>query len=581
MAATPTPDAPVVAGKVVQLTPLVRRLTCPNPGVFTGPGTNTYLIGNPVSGRVVVLDPGPDDAKHIARVARAGPSKAITTIVVTHTHPDHAPGVAPLKQRTGATVVGYDSRDALTTDVDARDGYVVPHDDFTLRAIHTPGHASNHLCWYLEDEGVLFSGDHVMAGSTVVISPPDGDMRQYLDSLERVRDMHVGAIAPAHGPLLPDPDAIVGWYIDHRVERERIVGVSLAKRGSATARQLVEDVYTDVPKDRYPIAEFSLWAHLRKMRGEGLAKTRQPDDITATWAATRQLRRAAKATNQLGPIGRSRIASPAMGPILDAAGVTKIYRTGADEVLALNGVNLTIDPGEFVAVMGPSGSGKTTLLNCLSGLDDIDEGSVMIDGADIHKMKDGDRTEHRAGRMGFIFQSFNLIPVLSAVENVELPLLLTGVKSSEARDRSMSMLERVGLAHRPKHKPNELSGGEQQRVAVARALVAEPAIVWADEPTGNLDSTMAIAVLDLLQEVNAAGQTILVVTHDDGIAAQARRLVRMADGHIVADGLTAALLHTDVSAPGTRTKKTAAKKAVATKAPAKKAAARKAVAKAR
>jgi putative ABC transport system ATP-binding protein len=157
--------------------------------------------------------------------------------------------------------------------------------------------------------------------------------------------------------------------------------------------------------------------------------------------------------------------------------------------------------------------------------------------------------------MGFIFQVYNLLPVLSAVENVELPLLLSGSKAGTARERAMSMLKRVGLDHRPKHKPNELSGGEQQRVAVARALVTEPAIVWADEPTGNLDSTMATAVLDLLQEVNAAGQTILVVTHDDGIAAHARRLVRMADGVIVADGTTAQLLGKKgdgVAAPGTR-----------------------------
>ena len=243
-----------------------------------------------------------------------------------------------------------------------------------------------------------------------------------------------------------------------------------------------------------------------------------------------------------------------MGPIVDAHGVTKVYRTGAVEVPALNGINLSIEPGEFVAVMGPSGCGKTTLLNCLSGLDDIDEGSVFVEGSDIHKMADGARTEHRAGRMGFIFQSFNLIPVLSAVENVELPLLLSGKKARDARERSMAMLERVGLAHRPKHRPNEMSGGEQQRVAVARALVTEPAIVWADEPTGNLDSTMATAVLDLLQEVNDHGQTILVVTHDDGIAACARRLVRMADGLVVADGSVAELLgqREGVAAPGTR-----------------------------
>ena len=257
-------------------------------------------------------------------------------------------------------------------------------------------------------------------------------------------------------------------------------------------------------------------------------------------------------------------------PIVDARGVTKVYRTGALETTALRDINLSIEPGEFVAVMGPSGSGKTTLLNCVSGLDDIDEGSVLVEGDDIHKMADGARTEHRAGRMGFIFQSFNLIPVLSAVENVELPLLLSGSKAGNARERAMTMLERVGLSHRPKHKPNELSGGEQQRVAVARALVTEPAIVWADEPTGNLDSHMATAVLDLLQEVNAAGQTILVVTHDDGIAACARRLVRMADGTIVADGSTAKLLgkRAGVAAPGTRVaaKKRAPRKAAAAKA---------------
>ncbi len=243
-----------------------------------------------------------------------------------------------------------------------------------------------------------------------------------------------------------------------------------------------------------------------------------------------------------------------MGPIVDAQGVTKIYRTGAVETAALNGVDLSIEPGEFVAVMGPSGCGKTTLLNCLSGLDDIDEGAVYVEGSDIHKMADGARTEHRAGRMGFIFQSFNLIPVLSAIENVELPLLLSGTRAGDARTKSMAMLDRVGLSHRPKHRPNEMSGGEQQRVAVARALVTEPAIVWADEPTGNLDSTMATAVLDLLQEINAAGQTILVVTHDDGIAACARRLVRMADGLIVADGSAAELLgdREGVASPGTR-----------------------------
>jgi glyoxylase-like metal-dependent hydrolase (beta-lactamase superfamily II) len=275
-------DAPVLAGKVIALTPLVRRLTCNNPGVFTGPGTNTYLIGAKASGHVTVLDPGPDDDKHIKAIARAGRG-AIKTIVVTHTHPDHAPGVKLLKELTGAKVIGFDSRDSLTTDVDAGDGHVVRHRGVTLRAVHTPGHASNHLCWHLVEENMLFSGDHVMAGSTVVISPPDGDMEQYLAALEKVRRLRVDAIAPAHGPVLRDPDAILSWYVSHRLERERLVLLALARRGKATILDLVKDVYTDVPKDRHPIAVFSLWAHLRKLRHEGFAATRKPDDLTATW----------------------------------------------------------------------------------------------------------------------------------------------------------------------------------------------------------------------------------------------------------------------------------------------------------
>jgi putative ABC transport system ATP-binding protein len=229
-------------------------------------------------------------------------------------------------------------------------------------------------------------------------------------------------------------------------------------------------------------------------------------------------------------------------PILWAGGVTKVYKTAALEVPALRGIDLAIARGEFLAVMGPSGCGKTTLLNCLSGLDDIDAGTVIVDGQDIHAMADARRTEHRARSMGFIFQSYNLIPVLSAVENVELPLLLVGVKPGPARDQARDMMARVGLGERHDHRPNELSGGEQQRVAVARALVTQPAIVWADEPTGNLDSQMAGSVLDLLREVHAAGQTLVVVTHDPGIARHAWRLVRMQDGLIVDDGSPAELL---------------------------------------
>ncbi len=223
-------------------------------------------------------------------------------------------------------------------------------------------------------------------------------------------------------------------------------------------------------------------------------------------------------------------------PILCARGVVKSYRTGTHEVRALRGIDLDIRSGELVMVMGPSGNGKTTLLNCLSGLDDIDAGTVTVDGQNLFAMSDADRTRQRAQRMGFIFQSFNLIPVLTAAENVELPLLVNSVAPKLARERSREILARVGLGDRGDHRPGELSGGEQQRVAIARALVAEPALIWADEPTGALDSKTAGEIVELLQEVNAAGQTLVVVTHDEVVARSGLRLVQMDDGLIMQDG---------------------------------------------
>jgi putative ABC transport system ATP-binding protein len=222
--------------------------------------------------------------------------------------------------------------------------------------------------------------------------------------------------------------------------------------------------------------------------------------------------------------------------LLVARHVQKVYRTGQLAVPALRDLDLDVQPGELVGVMGASGSGKTTLLNCLSGLDDIDGGTVEVQGRDLFAMSDAERTAHRATAMGFVFQAFNLIPVFTAVENVELPLLLGGVAQKPARARATEMLERVGLGHRISHRPAELSGGEQQRVTIARALVSRPAIVWADEPTGNLDSAMAASVMELLCELNREdAQTIVLVTHDPAIGARLPRVVHVRDGTLVDD----------------------------------------------
>jgi putative ABC transport system ATP-binding protein len=230
-------------------------------------------------------------------------------------------------------------------------------------------------------------------------------------------------------------------------------------------------------------------------------------------------------------------AASSAGPsIIQAADVVKTYDTGKVKVEALRGVSLTIDEGEMVAIMGPSGCGKTTLLNCLSGLDVIDSGRVSVDGTDLSTMSDNEKTEYRARRMGFIFQFYNLLPVLSAVENVELPLLVSGISPREARRRALDALDQVHLRDWAEHKPAELSGGQRQRVTVARALVNEPAIVWGDEPTGDLDSTNANEIMDLLCDLNERHhQTFVLVTHALEVAERTGRIIRMQDGQITSD----------------------------------------------
>jgi len=217
--------------------------------------------------------------------------------------------------------------------------------------------------------------------------------------------------------------------------------------------------------------------------------------------------------------------------------VWKVYGAGAMSVPALRGISVEIRRGEMLAVMGPSGCGKTTFLNCFSGLDDITRGRVTLEGTDIHAMSDAAKSEYRARRTGFVFQSYNLLPILSAEENVELPLLITGRGASAARAQARETLTQLGLGDRLRHRPSELSGGEQQRVSLARALVARPAIVWADEPTGNLDAEGSRDVTDLLRRLNREfHQTMVVVTHDAEVAAKCDRTLRMRDGQFVDGG---------------------------------------------
>jgi ABC-type lipoprotein export system ATPase subunit len=224
--------------------------------------------------------------------------------------------------------------------------------------------------------------------------------------------------------------------------------------------------------------------------------------------------------------------------IVEAQRVDKTYDTGSVRVEALHGVDLQVRAGEMLAIMGPSGCGKTTLLNCLSGLDAIDGGDVRIEGRSLASMSDRERTDYRARRMGFVFQFYNLMPVLSAVENVELPLLVARVPMREARERALQALTLVGLEARARHVPEELSGGQRQRVTIARALVNDPAIVWADEPTGDLDSEGADETVTLMRALNQErGLTFVVVTHDIGVGRRMDRIVRMLDGRITEEEL--------------------------------------------
>ena len=259
------------AGKVVELSPLVRRITAGNGSVFTGPGTNTYLVGKE---EVTVIDPGPAMQEHIDVITAAAPN--IKQILVTHTHPDHSPGVRLLKENLDIPAYGMLTNSSKNQDQTFSperildDGEVFQEEDFSIEVVHTPGHASNHLCFILKEEKLIFTGDHIMNGSTVVIGPPDGNMKQYIQSLEKLKDYDIEKIAPGHGELLENPHEVADWIINHRLEREKKVFQALQEATKGTPDTLVEKVYDDVDSSLFPIAKASLLAHLIKLEEDQL-----------------------------------------------------------------------------------------------------------------------------------------------------------------------------------------------------------------------------------------------------------------------------------------------------------------------
>lgn len=278
-------------GEVVQLSPLVRRITAPNPGPLTGPGTNTYILGKK---NIIVLDPGPDDPVHLAAIL-AATGNSIDYIVVTHTHEDHSPGAKPLAEKTGALLVGRLCKDDGYQDTTFQANRNIPQGEtlhtgeLTLEAIDTPGHVGNHVCYLLREEGMLFSGDHIMEGSTVVIIPPGGDMADYISSLKKMLDYPIQSIAPGHGLLIKTPTEYVNYLIAHRLKREQKVIDGLRRSGRVSLEELTKVVYDDVDPAMHSIASISLWAHLLKLEKEGKAShtaSAGADSAAAIWYLT-------------------------------------------------------------------------------------------------------------------------------------------------------------------------------------------------------------------------------------------------------------------------------------------------------
>ena len=263
------------AGQISQLRPGVRRVVAPNGSVMTGSGTNTYLLGREA---VAVVDPGPADRSHIDAIISACEGR-LDTIFVTHTHRDHSPAAAVLARECDARLIGASPPSdpfqdtSFVPDQELSDGDLYETPEWSVRAIHTPGHVGNHFCLLLENEGLLMTGDHIMNGSTVVIIPPSGDMKDYIDSLRKLLDYDIAALAPGHGELMDEPGKVVEWIIEHRLERERKVIRSMQECGISTIQELVKVVYDDVDESLHKTASMSLWAHLIKLQKEHIAGT--------------------------------------------------------------------------------------------------------------------------------------------------------------------------------------------------------------------------------------------------------------------------------------------------------------------
>jgi glyoxylase-like metal-dependent hydrolase (beta-lactamase superfamily II) len=270
---------PIVHEVASALSPYIRRIVADNPGAMTGPGTNTYLVG---IDEIAVIDPGPATDQHLDAIAGCGGDR-IRWILLTHTHPDHSPGAVPLRDRTGAEICAFDDRDDVPVDRRLADGDTIEATEFRIRAIHTPGHSSNHLCYLLEEERTLFSGDHVMDGSTVVIAPPDGDMAAYLESLDKIRIKRLKAIAPGHGHLITDPLERIDAYVEHRLAREAQIVEAVDAAGTTTIGDLVASIYPDLIDELVPRAAQSVHAHLRKLADEGRVRG---DDPEGEWSST-------------------------------------------------------------------------------------------------------------------------------------------------------------------------------------------------------------------------------------------------------------------------------------------------------